>query len=109
MRGLAERPRDRSPAALRELLRKPAAVSRLLGQLPDEALYAAAVLAFVQRANSARLHEHVTARVGADSAVRGLDALERAGLCVHGAYEPRQTWMPTTVQLAVRPQLAGVI
>ncbi|MBS2028874.1 MAG: helicase-associated domain-containing protein [Deltaproteobacteria bacterium] len=109
MRGLVEKPRDRSPSALHAELRKPAAVTRLLSQLPDEALYPAAVLAFIGRANSARLHEHVTLRLGADAAVRALDALERAGLCIHGAYDPRQTWMPPTVQLAVRPQLASVL
>ena len=109
MRGLAERPRDRSGLALREQLRRPAAVTRLLQTLPEEALYPAAVLAFVGRASSAHLHEHVTIRLGADAAVRALDALERAGLCIHGAYEPRQSWMPPTVQLAVRPQLAGVL
>jgi len=109
MRGLVEKPRDRSPLALRAELKKPAAVTRLLSQLPDEALYPAAVLAFIGRANSARLHEHVSMRLGADAAVRALDALERAGLCIHGAYDPRQTWMPPTVQLAVRPQLASVL
>jgi hypothetical protein len=109
IRGLTDRPRDRSPAALRELLRRPANVTQLLATLPDEALYPAAVLAFIGRCNSARLHEHVTGRLGADAAVRALDALERAGLVIHGAYEPRQTWMPPTVQLAVRPQLAAVL
>src|SRR3569833_1299556 len=108
-RSLTARARDRSAAALRELLRRPAATAQLLHGLPEEALYPAAVLAFIGRANSARLHEHVTLRLGADAAVRAMDVLERAGLALHSAYEPQQTWMAPTVQLALRPQLAGVL
>jgi len=109
MRGLSEKAHDRSPSALREQLRRPSSVSHLLESLPPEALYPAAVLAFVGRTQSNRLHDHVALRLGADAAVQALDALERAGLCIHGAYEPRQTWMSPTVQLAVRPQLAAVL
>lgn len=109
LRGLTDRPRDRSGAVVKDQLRRPASVTRLLETLPTEALYPAAVLAFIGRASSARLHEHVGLRLGADLAVRAIDALERAGIAIQSAYEPRQTWMAPTVQLALRPQLASVL